>query len=239
MKKFAAFDIDGTLIRWQLYHAIADALARQGQIKPESYQAIKDARLAWKRRSGSGFKDYEKQVIETYEAVLATLSFKQLDSAIDAVFEEYKDQVYTYTRDLIAKLKKEGYLIFAISGSQSEIVEKIAGYYGFDDFVGTVYQRGESSFTGDKTIGSFHKDKTLTDLVEKHGVSFKKSLAVGDSQGDIPMLGLVEQPIAFNPERSLFDHASIKGWKIVIERKNLIIQLEKIDGKYQLVKTNH
>jgi HAD superfamily hydrolase (TIGR01490 family) len=239
MKKFAAFDIDGTLIRWQLYHAIADALARQGQIKPESYQAIKDARLAWKRRSGSGFKDYEKQVIETYEAVLATLSFKQLDSAIDAVFEEYKDQVYTYTRDLIAKLKKEGYLIFAISGSQSEIVEKIAGYYGFDDFVGTVYQRGESSFTGDKTIGSFHKDKTLTDLAEKHGVSFKKSLAVGDSQGDIPMLGLVEQPIAFNPERSLFDHASIKGWKIVIERKNLIIQLEKIDGKYQLVKTNH
>jgi HAD superfamily hydrolase (TIGR01490 family) len=239
MKKFAAFDIDGTLIRWQLYHAIADALARQGQIKPESYQAIKDARLAWKRRSGSGFKDYEKQVIETYEAVLATLSFKQLDSAIDAVFEEYKDQVYTYTRDLIAKLKKEGYLIFAISGSQSEIVEKIAGYYGFDDFVGTVYQRGESSFTGDKTIGSFHKDKTLADLVKKHGVSFKKSLAVGDSQGDIPMLGLVEQPIAFNPERSLFDHASIKGWKIVIERKNLIIQLEKIDGKYQLVKTNH
>jgi phosphoserine phosphatase len=44
-KKFAAFDIDGTLIRWQLYHAIADNLVKLGFIAPVKFQEIKDARI--------------------------------------------------------------------------------------------------------------------------------------------------------------------------------------------------
>src|SRR4051812_39180454 len=125
-RKFAVFDIDGTLIRWQLYHAIADELARGGQIEPKSYQQMRDARRDWKRRQGGTFKDYELQVIKTYESVLMKLSPEQFELAIQTVFDEYKDQVYTYTRDLIAKLKKKHYLLFAISGSQTEIVAKIA-----------------------------------------------------------------------------------------------------------------
>ena len=34
-RPFAVFDIDGTLIRWQLYHSIADTLARLGHIEPK------------------------------------------------------------------------------------------------------------------------------------------------------------------------------------------------------------
>ncbi len=236
-RRFAVFDIDGTLIRWQLYHALADALAVRGHIDPKSYQAMREARLKWKRRMGGTFKDYERQVVMIYEAMLKTLTFEQLDEAIDDVFEEYKDQVYTYTRDLIAELKTRNYLLLAISGSQSEIVHKVAEYYGFDDYVGTVYGRSNSRFTGANSIGSFYKDKTLEKLAAKHGVTFKGSLAIGDSASDAAMLELVEQPIAFNPDADLFKVAKIKGWKIVLERKNMIYELEKADGKYQLVKT--
>lgn len=239
MKKFAVFDIDGTLVRWQLYHAIADTLAQQGHIQPEAYQSMKDARMAWKRRSGGGFRDYEKQVIAIYESVLKTLTFKQLDGAIDAVFEEYKDQIYTYTRDLIAKLKQDNYLLFAISGSQTEIVAKIAEYYGFDDYVGTLYERVGGKFSGSvEAIGSFHKDKTLERLATKHDVSFKDSLGIGDSRSDIVMLELVDQAIAFNPEADLFKHARAKGWRIVLERKNMVYELGMKGGKYQLAKAS-
>jgi HAD superfamily hydrolase (TIGR01490 family) len=238
-KKFAVFDIDGTLIRWQLYHALADSLAQSGHVKPETYQTMRDARQAWKRRSGSTFRDYEKAVIAIYESVLKTLSFEQLDEAITAVFEEYKDQTYTYTRELLRSLKKRGYLLFAISGSQTEIVAKIAGYYGFDDYVGTVYERRQAGFSGSvTTIGSFHKDKSLRDLVKKHDAGSVGSVGVGDSASDIKMLKLVKQPIAFNPEQALFDHARINGWKIVIERKNMIYELEKRGKAYELAKTN-
>jgi HAD superfamily hydrolase (TIGR01490 family) len=238
MKKFAVFDIDGTLIRWQLYHAIADEMARRGHIEPASYQAMREARMAWKKRTGGTFKDYELQVIEIYEAVLKTLSFDQLEEAIDAVFEEYKDQVYVYTRDLIAKLKQNDYLLFAISGSQTEIVAKIAGYYGFDDYVGTTYKRLGGRFSGQKTIGSHDKDKALKNLVTKHTANYKKSMGIGDGSSDISMLELVETPVAFNPEKALFEHAKSKGWKVVIERKNMVYELETKDGTYGLVKTN-
>jgi HAD superfamily hydrolase (TIGR01490 family) len=234
-RPFAVFDIDGTLIRWQLYHAIADTLASRGHIKPETYKAMRDARMAWKRRSGSSFKDYEKLVVQIYESALKTLSFQQFEDAIDAVFEEYKDQVYTYTRDLLAELKAKGYLLFAISGSQTEIVAKVAGYYGFDDYVGTVYKRRGNAFSGQKTIGSMDKDKALEQLVKKHGAGSENSYAVGDSHSDISMLEMVNRPIAFNPEKALFEYAEERGWEVVLERKNMIYKLERRSGKYELV----
>ncbi len=233
-KPFAAFDLDGTLIRWQLYHAIADQLAKDGHMDTLAYQTMKDARKAWKRRTEASFRDYEVQVISTYESVLKKLTYKQLDRAVEAVFEEYKDQVYSYTRDLLVDLKSRGYILFAISGSQDEIVKKITDYYGFDDFIGTIYERSANGFTGKKTVAAHYKDKALKSLIDKYHLDYTDSLAIGDSKSDIAMMELVQLPIAFNPEESLFEHAKNKGWKIVIERKNMVYELESEDGKYQL-----
>lgn len=239
MKKLAVFDIDGTLIRWQLYHAIADNLVKLGFIAPVKFQAIKDARMVWKRRESSeSFKVYEQELVKLYSNILSEITVEQFNKTAQAVFEEYKDQVYIYTRGLLRRLKKAGYLLFAISGSQKQIIEKMAAYYGFDDFVAREDEYKGSRFTGKSTTPIFNKDLVLQNLAEKHGVSFKKSIAVGDSATDIKMLQLVENPIAFNPERKLFDYARSYGWKVVVERKNMIYELEIQDGKYQLVKTN-
>lgn len=229
--RFAVFDIDGTLIRWQLYHAIADSLVRLGFIKPEKFQAIKDARMVWKRREGSdSFKKYEVELVKLYVNILAEITVEQFDEAAQAVFDEYKDQTYAYTRNLITELKKQGYLIFAISGSQTEIIAKIAEHYGFDDFVGRVDERSGQKFSGKSTTPVFNKDVVLAKLVDKHLAIFKGSIGVGDSTSDIKMLELTETAIAFNPEQALFDHAKQKGWKIVVERKNVIYELEVGDA---------
>ncbi len=236
-RPFAAFDIDGTLIRWQLYHSIADTLASLGHIEPRLHQTIKDARMVWKNRSGA-FTDYERQVIDIYDEAIKQLSKDQFEAAAEAVFNEYKDQVYTYTRGLITELKSKEYLLFAISGSQNEIIAKISDYYGFDDYRGSEYEYKDSRFTGIKTVAAWHKDKVLTELVRRHGADFKDSIAVGDSHSDIAMMKLVERPIAFNPERRLFDHASNRGWEIVLERKDMIYNLNNIKGSYELAKTD-
>lgn len=239
MKKFAVFDIDGTLIRWQLYHAVADNLVKRGAIDGERFETIRGARMNWKRRApGATFKSYELEIITAYEQALAKLTVKELFGAVDEVFEEYKDQVYIYSRDLIKKLKNAGYLLFAISGSQSEIVERIAGYYNFDAFVGTVYEHKNNRFTGGKTFHAQHKDQVLKKLVKQFGATSKSSLGVGDTASDIAMLELVDQPIAFNPDQEMFRHAKERGWKVVIERKNMVYELGQSRGKYHLVKTN-
>lgn len=232
-KPFAVFDIDGTLIRWQLYHAMADSLAKRGHIDEKAYASIRDARLMWKRRAGQqSFSEYQVFVIEAYEQALLQLSPSQLKQAVEDVFAEYKDQVYTYTRDLIKQLKKDGYLLFAISGSQIEIVSKIAEHYGFNDFIGTKYVVQGGRLT--KHFPSADKKTALEKMVAKYPITFDGSIAVGDSVGDIPMLERVDTPIVLNPERELLDHARAKGWKIVIERKNVIYELKSDGGKYLL-----
>lgn len=238
-KPFAVFDIDGTLIRWQLYHAITDGLVRAGFADPQAFLPVKEARMNWKRReTGDAFSEYEKYLIDAFEEILTNLEPQQLETVTQSVFEEYKDQVYTYSRDLAKELKARGYFLLAISGSQIEIVKKIADHYGFDDCVGTVYQQENGKFTGQKIIGSGDKATTLHQLMKKHGLELDGSIAVGDSASDISMMQIVQLPIAFNPEKALYEAAAQAGWKVVIERKNMVYELEQKDGHYQLVKTN-
>lgn len=239
-KRFAVFDIDGTLIRWQLYHAIADELAKSGHIDAETYTAIRNARAEWKKRTHEdSFKAYEEQLVIAYRILLTKLTVPRFELAAEAVFREYKDQVYVFTRDLIKELKKKGYVLLAISGSQSEIVQKIADYYGFDDFVGSYYHREKGRFTGKIDLTVFSKDKVLQALLDKHGLTLNGSIAVGDSSSDIPMMELVERPIAFNPERTLLAHAQKSHWEVVVERKNVIYELKEQNGSYVLAQTEH
>jgi HAD superfamily hydrolase (TIGR01490 family) len=237
-KKFAVFDIDGTLIRWQLYHVIVSKLAKSGALGPDAHKELSAARMAWKRREES-FKVYEGILIGRYEQALRRLSTEAFDKLVSGVIKEYKDQTYVYTRGLAQKLKSEGYMMFIISGSHDEVIEQIAKIYGFDDWDATKYERGpDGKFTGKVYIASQHKDEALDRLVKKHGCSYKDSVAIGDSGSDIALLEKVERPIAFNPDDKLFDAARKNGWPVVLERKNVIYELELEHGKYVLAKTN-
>ena len=234
-KNFAVFDIDGTLIRWQLFHAVVDKLAKIGALGDDAHDQIHEARMRWKRREGpDGFYAYEQELVKLYDQAVKKLEPKEFDTMTDQVIDEYKDQVYTYTRDLVASLKNEGYTLLAISGSQKELVEKIANYYGFDDYVATEYTRGDSGFSGEVTVASHDKKTALEFLIQKHDLSLQGSYAVGDSKSDAPMLAMVENPIAFNPDKNLYDEAVNKGWQIVLERKNVVYKLNKLGNNYQL-----
>ncbi len=235
-KKFAAFDIDGTLIRWQLYHTVVDKLAVDGLLGDKAHKQLHQARMVWKRREHpDAFKAHEKELIKVYEQALPNLTTKQFDEAVQEVASEYKAQVYTYTRDLARSLKKQDYFLIAISGSHYELVEHVAKQFDFDEWVGTEYERKNGRFTGKAFIASIDKKTILNNLIDKHSLSLNGSYAVGDSKSDAPMLETVENPIAFNPDQELFDLAKNKGWPIVVERKNVVYELGKHDGKYELI----
>lgn len=234
-QKFAVFDIDGTVIRWQLYHAIVDELGRRNCLSPIDHQKIIDARQTWKsRKSSNSFSDYEATLVHVYHHALSQITVEDYMQAVETVFEMYKDQVYTYTRDLIKKLKAKDYFLLAISGSQQEIIEKLGAYYGFDAVVGATYEQTEGHFTGDRTTTYGRKDIVLKELIDRYNLSVESSIAVGDSESDIAMLAMVKRPIAFNPSKGLFDEAQRQGWNIVIERKNVTYELERYGTGYQL-----
>lgn len=238
-QSFAVFDIDGTLIRWQLYHAVVDRLAKENLLGPSASEKLHEARMVWKRREHpTAFRQYEKALIAIYESALPNLTPYQFDEVVEEVASEYKEQVYTYTRDLAKSLKEQGYVLIAISGSHEELVGHIARQYDFDLWVGTKYERKGNVFTGKKFVASSDKRAILEDLIRKHGLTTSSSVGVGDSKSDASFLDIMEQPIAFNPDRELFEIAARKSWRLVIERKNMVYVMEQKNGSYVLVSTN-
>jgi HAD superfamily hydrolase (TIGR01490 family) len=234
-KKFAVFDIDGTLIRWQLYHAINDALIQSGKFDEAVFAPVKAARMRWKRRKHEeSYMEYERRLVETFNTLLTSLTRADFERAAETVIKEYKEQVYTYTRELMKDLKGQGYVLFAVSGSPNTLVKKIADYYGFDDFVGSAFEVKSGRFTGKQETPFGRKHIIIAELVKKYGLSIEGSVGVGDSEGDISMLEMVENPIAFNPSRKLLEAAKKNQWQIVIERKNVVYKLESKDGIYIL-----
>lgn len=237
-RPIAVFDIDGTLIRWQLYHAIVDKLIYSGSINnPTIIEEIKTAKLNWEhRKNNSAFEDYETILIKYSQEIIKNISKENLTSISESVFENHKNRVYHYTSQLIKDLKKKQYLIFCISGSPEIIVKMIADFYGFDDYLGSKLSNFDNNFL---IMTHENKAKNLIKLVDKHHTSLKNSIAVGDSDGDIPLLNSVQTAIAFNPNKKLLTYAQKKAWQIVVERKNVVYQLLKSDGKYVLANTGY
>ncbi len=235
MIKFAVFDIDGTLIRWQLYHSVVDRLAKRGFLGEGAYEQIREARMRWKNReSADEFDKYQATLVGVYEKAVIDIPADEFDEIITEVADEYKNQIYTYPLNLAKRLKKEGYFLLAISGSHQEMVGYIARQHGFDDFIGTVFERTESGFSGVASTPVIDKAVALRTLIKKHQLDMADSYAVGDSASDIAMLEMVENPIAFNPNKVLFDVANERGWRVVVERKDVIYELRHEDTQYVL-----
>lgn len=235
-RPYAVFDIDGTLIRWQLYHALADTLAKQGIVNAERYKEVLQARFGWKeRRSANSFVDYEKALVKLIDDSLPGVDYALFSGACEKVAEKYRDQVYAFTRDLIAELKQQRYLLFAVSASPDELVGRVASYHGFDAYAGSGYEVIDGKLSGHKQVLSGPaKPKRLTELIAAHGGDQEGSIAVGDTGGDIPMLEKTAKAIAFNPSRELFERAMQNNWEVVVERKNVVYRLKYDHGRYVL-----
>ncbi len=236
-KKVAVFDIDGTLYRWQLFHELVEELTR-AEVFPDS--TFREVDTAWNDWRGGElhFHGYESLVIETLMKYLPLIPVKTFEAACDKVIAQSSHKLHAYPKKLLAKLKKEGYTIVAISGSQQELLDRFAKKHGIDIAIGAVYERKDGRFTGETsrmTIG--RKAAILREIVDEHGFTLEESVAIGDSEGDIELLSAVEKPIAFNPSEGLFEQARTVGWPIVVERKNIAYCLERKDDALILAET--
>jgi HAD superfamily hydrolase (TIGR01490 family) len=234
-RPFAVFDIDGTLIRWQLFHAIVHHLGKQGMLPDGAHDRIRQARMQWKMRTtDEGFEHYERVLVEEYLTALKQIDTQQYQQIVDEVFEEYKAQTFTYTRNLLRDLKSKGYMLLAISGSQHDIITKLATYHDFDYAVGATLEQIDGKFSGTIDTPVFDKAKALRQLIAQHNLTTAGSMAVGDSMSDVPMFAMVETPIVFNPDIKLYAAARERHWRIVVERKNMVFELEPSGDHYLL-----
>jgi len=225
--RIAFFDIDGTLFRSSLLIELVEALVREGIFPKDAPEHYTAAHEAWLARSGS-YEAYIAAVVETFLQHIRGVSYGTFADIGRAVVHSQEQYVYRYTRDLIARLKKEGYYLVAISQSPKTILDAFCESYGFDKVYGRVYEIGpQDRFTGVVTDEHLISNKATIArrVIEKLGASLEGSVAVGDTEGDIPLLELVETAICFNPNKTLYAHARMQGWKVVVERKDVVYEL--------------
>lgn len=223
----AFFDIDGTVFRSSLLIVLVEALVEAGLYPPEAKAQCRKEYEAWKNREGS-YDAYIETVVASFLQYLRGVAYGDLvDVGYEVVDKEAK-QVYRYTRDLISELKQNGYYIVAISQSPKLILDPFCHQYGFDKVYGRLYEIGPTDkFTGH--IEDEHLIQNKANIVSRvfqhDNLTASKSIAVGDTDGDIGMLELVEQPICFNPNLKLYQHAQSQGWDVVVERKDVLYYL--------------
>jgi phosphoserine phosphatase len=144
------------------------------------------------------------------------------------VVAEQSKHVYRFTRDLIADLKLQNYFIVAISQSPKTILDEFCRAYGFDKVYGRIYEIGpQDRFTGEMIDVHLVENKAniVARVLEKEEVMIEDSVGVGDTGSDITLLQSVEKAICFNPNLALYTHAKKVGWKVVVERKDVIYEL--------------
>ena len=228
MRKVAIFDIDGTIFRSSLLIQIVERLIEEDIFKKTTAQEFARQKLAWLDRKGD-YEAYIMAVVKVFMANIKGVSYADFNRIGEEVVAEQKDRVYRFTRELIKEYKKKGYFLLAISHSPKGVLDHFCKRLGFNKVYGLFYETGPSErFTGKVAEEAFifNKASVLKHTVSKEWLTLKGSVGGGDTESDIPFLELVENPICFNPNAKLYAHARRNGWRVVVERKDVVYEIE-------------
>jgi len=211
----AIFDLDKTIIDTSASMAYGRPMAERGLIgTPEVLRMM--ALLGNYMLT----THTEQNMNATKDALLGMIRDREesalRDVAQDALQEVITPYIYAEARDLIIKHREQGHHVAIVTASPSVIVEPIVKELGADLLIATELEVKDGLFTGQVT--HFNKGQAKVDkiqqLADEHGYDLDGSFAYSDSFTDLPMLQLVGNPHAVNPDRPLRKYATENDWPI-------------------------
>jgi HAD superfamily hydrolase (TIGR01490 family) len=226
-KRVAFFDIDGTIFRSSLLIELVEALVERGIFSHEVHELYQKEKDAWQNRAGA-YETYINAVIRAFLIHIKGVHYGAFADIGKEVVAKHERHVYRFTRDLLTTLARDGYYLVAISQSPKTILDSFCKQYGFHKVYGRMYETGpQDLFTG--VVVDEHLIENKANIVRRvasqGNFSLEDAIGVGDTEGDIPLLELVGRPLCFNPNKSLYQEARRNGWRIVVERKDVIYEV--------------
>lgn len=227
-KRCLVVDVDGTKYRWQLFHDWIAGMVQYGFLPKFVLARAEEELQAYRDRQGS-FKDFLDVQLEAYQGHerLKGIRVRDAQWVAKQVIAEKGRRVHVFVRELMEHARDLGFMIAFISGSPLEVVEALAAEDDVDIVFGTEHPREDGYYTGgDPKVWAMAKHEALDIIVKEYGADLSLSIAIGDSEGDIPVLERVAYPICFNPNETLYRaaRASSNRWPVVIERKLVYVE---------------
>jgi HAD superfamily hydrolase (TIGR01490 family) len=121
-------------------------------------------------------------------------------------------------RALVNLHRANGDTLVIITATNRFVTEPIADEFEIPHLIATEPEVLEGRFTG-KIVGTpCYREGKVTRLkswLQQQGQTFQDSWFYSDSHNDLPLLSIVDHPVAVNPDEILRREAQQRGWQIL------------------------
>jgi HAD superfamily hydrolase (TIGR01490 family) len=212
----AFFDLDKTIISRSSSLALSRPLYRAGMVSRGQLLRGAYAQLVYLLVGAD--EDKMERLKEGMLALTKGWDRAQVEELVrDVLFDVIDPYVYQEALDLIALHRSEGRRIYVVSSSPEEVVRPLAAHFGASGVIATRAQiDDEGRYTGELAFYAYgaQKAEAVRELAERLGMDLEGSYAYSDSITDLPMLEVVGNPVAVNPDKELRREAEERGWQV-------------------------
>lgn len=219
LRNLALFDLDHTLIAGDSDFEWPRFLIQRGILEQAHYD----------ERNNYFYKQYQQGTLDIHEYLAFALEpLKRFSRAeLDALHADYLEQhikpiITRKARDLLAAHAAQGDEIIIITATNRFITGPIARELGVEHLIAIELEEEEDGrFTGRVSgVPSFQEGKItrLQQWLDEHGLSmnsYGQSFFYSDSHNDLPLLKLVDHPVAVDPDDTLRAYAEQQGWRVI------------------------
>ena len=211
----AIFDLDNTLLSIDSDHAWGEFLLEQGAVDPVAYREANDR---FKADYDAGCLDM-MAFLEVALKPLADNSMEQLAAWHQQfMISKIEPNILPRAEDLIARHRSRGDTLLIITATNRFITAPIAARLGIRELIAVEPEIMHGRYTG-KVSGtpSFQQGKVtrLNEWLEDRDDTLDGAWFYSDSHNDLPLLELVEHPVAVDPDMKLREVAEQRSWKII------------------------
>ncbi|MCB0862708.1 MAG: HAD-IB family hydrolase [Solirubrobacterales bacterium] len=222
MVQAAFFDLDKTLMAGSSGMQFAKAAQERGLISRA--QILRWGRDHIRYRIKGATDDETGEILKVARETLSGVSYNEISRMWPEVLAGILPRIYPEVLAEVHRHQDEGRLTYIVSAAGSDMVESLAQVLGMDGGIGTRYVVENGAYTGalDGPFvygrGKVKAIRWLSELREQTGqepFDLEGSWAYSDSASDLPMMELVGNAVAVNPDAPLLEKARQEGWKVM------------------------
>jgi len=213
----AFFDVDNTIMQGATIFHLARGLHRR---KFFTTKEILGAayKQAYFRVVGIEDPDHIDEARSSALSFIQGHTVTELQELGEEIFDEgMAHRIWPGTRALAQGHIDQGQQVWLVTAAPIEIAQIIARRLGLTGALGTVAEHVDGVYSG-KLVGDLlhgpAKAEAVKSLAAREGLDLTQCSAYSDSFNDLPLLTLVGDACAINPDHRLRTHARAHGWRV-------------------------
>lgn len=211
----AIFDLDNTLIAGDSDYLWGQFLVEKGAVDADLFEAENERFYADYKKGTLDIMAYQKFSL----APLTQQRMATLRHWHEQFMEKYiKPITLSKAQELVDKHQSQGDTLLVITATNTFVTKPIAKLYGIKEIIGTDPEMVDCKFTGNvKGVPSFQEGKVtrLQEWLKDHNQTLEGSTFYSDSHNDIPLLEVVDNPVAVDPDPKLEKYAQQHNWSVI------------------------